>query len=186
MSVKAWDLDDDMEIPWEEQKKISMIYPAREIEEKTKQPGCDISKMEGMRNRLEWVESFNWNRKAENKFYTMYDGVPAMAWPQAVIAFLRNRIRAGGKDMDDVFYLPDKAPPTERDFGEIPPMSSTKEKCDTITLRMKTCPEPLPKRTKSTNIWSGEDASWLRGWHGTSAYSVFGVLMEGKLRAASS
>ena len=92
--------------------------------------------------------------------------------------FLEQRLQATGKEMSDLFYedpLIDELPPVnlkECDGGQ------AEEK----VLYMRTCPYPLPTKSKSTSAFQSKEAEWLRGWHGAWPYTIFAILDHGALR----
>ena len=92
--------------------------------------------------------------------------------------FLEQRLQAAGKEMSDLFYedpLIDELPPVnlkEYDGGQ------AEEK----VLYMRTCPYPLPTKSKSTSAFQNSEAKWLRGWRGTSPYTLFAISDHGALR----
>ena len=77
-----------------------------------------------------------------------------MSWPSGLLQFIWTRLQAVGKDLDGLFYRLGEEPPT-RSFGPTPAIGNQDGVADVHVLRMRTCPEPLPTKTKGMKIWIG-------------------------------
>ena len=84
--------------------------------------------------------------------------------PGEIYAFIGKRLPAVSKEIPTVFYKPVATDePETQDFGPLPEiMTGGVESFDKIRLRMKICPEPLPAKTKSDDLWSGGQPKCIR------------------------
>ena len=140
-------------------------------------PLFDPAKAQGKRNKLDCIAVQHSGQYCKHHFTSLNYVKAPVAWPEGVIKFIDDRALAVGKQNSQLFY-PSGVHPHGDPLGT---GSLTESNCDTC-LCMRTCPTPLPTKSKSTAHYFTTDAKWLRGWHGASAYSLKSILYEGKLR----
>ena len=85
---EPWDIDDEAVIPWEMHATIPIIFPQRETDDSRVQPEFELSRLEGMRNRLDFIDSKTWNQKVQ-KNYLYLPKVQALEWPGGVLQFIQ-------------------------------------------------------------------------------------------------
>ena len=71
VGTQAWDLDDEAVVPWT--VKLPRISPKKHDNSLSVQPPFHLRNLQGMRNRIDCIDSFQWAKTARRDYEYMYE-----------------------------------------------------------------------------------------------------------------
>ena len=120
VGTQPWDLDDEAVIPWT--VTLPRLRPKKFGKSLSVQPPFHLRNLQGMRNRIDVIDSFTWTKAAKKNHEYMYTNVVACPWPASILEFIQVRLFAIGLNNKAVFFLDPDEPEEERSFGDMPSM----------------------------------------------------------------
>jgi hypothetical protein len=158
LDIQGLKEDDEKVVTWDEEQKLPYIDPTRPKAEYGL-PRCHLAEMVGKRNRVFRVRMKTWNEYWRSQYAYKWKGKDPLSWEQGMMEFLKERLQIAGKELHDLFH----EEPLQDDLPIINLCESYGGQAEEKVLYMKTCPSPLPIKSKSASAFDSAQASWKRG-----------------------
>ena len=182
-----YDLDDNLILPHELREHGFAIVPKQSMEPVSLMyglPKFNAEKAIGARNRLGLIEHKVWDEQYLGNFLQRYFGHNNKnSWPYAAEFFFKARLQEAEVKFSDIFEDRHSEPPPDK-LGNGSLEHHDCGDCDVYAIRRKRHGIELPFLVPRADRAHNPIPKWVRGWHGTSAYAAFSILIEEHLRAS--